>query len=192
MSGSTREGISVELYVRSLAPRGVRSTQEGIVDRLRDLRESETVSEFSVCVCGSRVPASRAEVETDVGATLLERIGAFERWAERTGCSLGPLFERSTVHSSITDETHETIDLPAMVLAEYEGNRLRFVSPCVVDGTLLTVPERLDALADTVSTAEPDSELIDHASTDEPDSEPSESVQKIDPDRGSGRRRLEQ
>lgn len=145
-SGSVDE-VDVELYVRSLSPPDSRTRIESIVSRLEDLVQDDTISRFRVLPTGSELPATPADAVTDYGAYLLGRIAVFQEWATATGRSVDSLFDRRTVSSSFTGEEHDTISLPTVLMAEYEGSALRFVSPCSEGDEYLTVLERLEDLA---------------------------------------------
>jgi len=148
MNGQTSRGVHAELYVRSLAPRGLGDRQDAVVETLVTLSAQGTLSEYTVYVCGEQAPASPAAATTEFGQYLLNRVAVFYEWADRNDCSLGSVFERRTVDSSILGERCETLVLPVMVLAEYEGEDLRFVAPCQTGGETITVQDRLDELRD--------------------------------------------
>lgn len=153
MSGSTSEGVTAELYVRSLAPRGVRPKQEAVIDSLEQLTDGGPLDGYTVHVCGKQAPATPADATTEFGTFLLNRVAVFTQWAEMNDASLGSLFQRRTVDSELTGEHGEVLDLPVMALAEYEGSALRFVTPCSGPEREWTVQQRLHALE---RTAEPD------------------------------------
>jgi hypothetical protein len=148
------EGLYVELYVRSLAPRGIQSRQRAVIERLTQLTDTGVVEGHRVLVCGRQIPAKRRDLVTEFGQFLHERIAVFSEWAERNGWSLDHAFSRRTVDSAITGETTDVLALPAMALAEYEGDALRFVAPVTSADAQWTVQERLDAL---LATGSPDS-----------------------------------
>lgn len=137
--------VTLELYVRSLAPYGSTAQLEGVLDRLDRLEETGTVARYSVEVWGRQVrPATDAPaaVPTDVH----DRLAAFRSWADSNGASLDPFFETKEVRVSFTDEAYTVVDLPVMALAEYRGDELAFVAPCVDGGATYAVADRLDAL----------------------------------------------
>lgn len=147
MSGSKTAGVHVELYVRSLAPRGVRPHQVAVIETLDSLVDQGSIDRYTVHVCGRHAPATLAETTTEFGVFLLNRVADFREWAERNGWSLGPLFETRTVDSSITGEQRDVLELPVMAMAEYHEDDLRFVAPCSTDEREWTVQNRLDALS---------------------------------------------
>ena len=146
MTGSETEGVHVELYVRSLAPRGIHPRQRAVIDTLGHLSERGIVDDHLIHVCGDQVPASRAEAVTAFGQFLLDRIAVFREWADRNDWSLDPGFGRREVDSSLTGHHIDVLTVPVMALAEYEGDDLRFVAPVSCDDTTWTIQDRLDAL----------------------------------------------
>lgn len=155
--------VSVELYVRSLAPRAGRRRMEETVRRLATLEDRDAIGEYRVYVTGKTIPASPAEAVTEFGAFLCNRIAAFRDWADRTGRSLAPRFTRRAVDSAFTGERYHAVAAPELMLAEYVDCDLRFVAPCEDDGTQVTVADRLVRLEDA-RTAE--SDRLERAQTD--------------------------
>lgn len=151
MRGSATERVRVELYVRSLAPRGATESQQAVVSSIRRLEDEGEIAEYTVHVCGREIPATPAEMTTEFGEFLLNRVAVFSAWADRNDYSLGRLFDERTLESAFTDDRRETVVLPAMALAEYEGADLRFVAPCTIDGTTVTVWDRLEELSEGVT-----------------------------------------
>jgi hypothetical protein len=143
MTGET--GVHAELYVRSLAPRGAVSREDGVIDRLSALADEGVVDDYAVRVTGAEIPATPAATETAFGAYLLDRLAVFHEWADRNDVSLSLATPR-TVDSSITGVSRRTVRLPELMLAEYEGENLHFVTPCRHERAW-SVGERLDRLA---------------------------------------------
>lgn len=137
---------TVELYVRSLAPRAARDRLERVVARLEELEADGRVGDVSVRVTGKAIPATPAETVTDYGAFLCNRVAVFQEWAHRTGRSLDSRFERRSVHSQFTGDDYDALVWPELVLAEYVDGDLRFVAPCAAGEEATTVEERLTAL----------------------------------------------
>lgn len=153
---NTDPRVSVELYVRSLAPRAGRGRLERTVRRLEELDDRDDLEEYQVYVTGRTVPPSPAEAVTEFGAFLHNRVAVFQEWAHRTGRSLDCCFERRSVDSRFTGERHDAIAVPELLLAEYVGGDLRFVAPCLDDETQVTVADRLATLEGEAPTAESD------------------------------------
>lgn len=133
----------VELYVRSLYPSGAQHQQEQVIERSRELAEAGHITGVSVTVWGRQVPRDGG---TAIGAAIRDRIEAFEAWSDRAGTSLASVFETRESRSLLTGETTQAIVLPTLCLAEYHGDDLEYVAPCVDGGTVCTVRDRLDRL----------------------------------------------
>ncbi len=140
-----RAGVRVQLAVRTLAPDGRQQQQADVIRRLRRL-EGEAVDEASVDVWGRRVPLDTVEAETERGREIRSKVRTFEQWAERNGVSVSSYFQRREVNSGFTGEAYTAVVLPAVVLAEYHGEDLHWVSPCRDGDTVYTVGDRLDAI----------------------------------------------
>lgn len=140
---------TVELYVRSLAPRGSQDRQDRIVECLEALEARGAIESFSLHVWGTRIDPNSATARTDAGQFVRRRVAAFTAWADRTGRSTGPFFEVETVESTITDEVRTTMTLPTVTMAEFVDGDVAFVTPCVDSsgGTTDTIEDHLEALA---------------------------------------------
>lgn len=140
-------GTRLELYVRSLAPGGRRSQYDAVLDRLKTLSAEDVIADYSVYVCGKRIPADREAMKTPFGVFLYDRIAIIERWAANNDIPLDSLFRRQHIDSTLCGESDPEMVLPTMVLAEYEGPSLRFVAPCETEHGFWTVQNRLQALS---------------------------------------------
>jgi hypothetical protein len=143
--------IRIELFVRSLAPNAMRPTQESAIERLQRLAATGSI-ELSVHVTGGDVCPNTAAASTEIGQFLLDRIDAFESWADEHGRSLRPCFEYHENATAIDGSDCSSIELPAMVLAEYDADGLRFVAPSTDDTSTVTVRDRLEAIEREVNT----------------------------------------
>jgi len=144
---STRpaESLTLELYVRSLSPGGFLEQQHGVVERLERLEADDVIDDYSVDVWG-RGLADPEAARTGVGQWIHDRIGEFREWAEGEGMCLDSFFPVEAVRSDITGEEYTRVRFPTVTLAEYDGDDLRFVSPCSDGETVHTVTDRLDAI----------------------------------------------
>lgn len=158
---------TVELYVRTLAPRTVRDRLERLVARLEDLDSADAVAEFSVRVTGKAIPATPADTVTDYGAFLCNRVAVFHDWADRTGRSVDRCFERRSVHSQFTGEDYDAIVWPELLLVEYLDQDLRFVAPSRAEGDTTTIEDRLQVLERAEAVEEP--ERLSHARAEPPE-----------------------
>jgi hypothetical protein len=150
--------VTVELHVRSLAPRAGHTQQEAAIERLDRLESRGRVDEFSVNVWGHQVSLSTAAARTDAGQFVLDRVEEFREWAEETGRSVDSFFETRRVSSEIMDEDFAALVLPAVTLAEYREGELSFVAPCSDGESVCTVADRIDVLAASGVTDVVDSE----------------------------------
>ena len=139
------EEITFDLDIRSLSPAGVRVQQDAIIDRLKEHVTEERIAGFTVRVWGKRVSPTSAAARTAVGRNALKRVEAFGGWAREHGNRLRAAFEDRSLTG--TDESTDVIVFPAMVLAEFRGETLRFVAPCADGERRYTVAARIDSLA---------------------------------------------
>ena len=147
---------TVEVYVRSLSPDGS-PDQRQIFDQLNRLSRKGVIDYWTVHVVGAKVCPDTAAA-TEPGRFICARIQQFKEWAERNGMSFGRFFEQRPVSSEITGETHETVVLPSVTLAEFdEQDALRFVSPCFDEEIEHTPMNRLKRI---VSKGDKDTELV--------------------------------
>ncbi|MFT4923701.1 MAG: hypothetical protein ACI8XM_002931 [Haloarculaceae archaeon] len=145
MKSTTRR---VELYVRSLASRTGEGPQERAIDCLRQFDTGGFVDSFTIRVWGNQIGLTSTAVETDRGADILDRIGAFREWASRNDVSLEAFFDSRETESHLTGESHTSLRLPVLVMAEYEGDDVAYVTPHERDDTVHTVDDRLDELGE--------------------------------------------
>ena len=134
----------VELLVRSLAPETGRRRQESVIERLQELETAGHIEALDVYLAGDCVCPDSAAAEREIGSFLLDRVEAFESWADEAGVTLVG-FKRRCVESTLAGETVTGIRFPRLCLAVYSADRLELVAPATGDdGT--TIPEALDAL----------------------------------------------
>lgn len=135
-----------ELFVRSLAPTTGRTRQRDVVERLQALVDGGRIESIDCHVSGGRLcPSSRA-AETEPGAFLLGRYRAFEQWARVRDRDLVGFEERREDDGDGPD-AESRIRFPSVALAEFDGDRLAFVTPSRDDGEPTTVAERVRRLA---------------------------------------------
>jgi hypothetical protein len=135
MIGTADDPLSIDLYLRDGAS-SARPRQEALRTRLRRLESTPLVDELTEHVWPSRV--------CDDTPDLLERVEGWEAWAEASGCSLAPAFERRVVTSMVSETTHEEVVLPVVWVDVRAGDQ-RLIAPHVDDGPY-TVPEFVTAL----------------------------------------------
>jgi hypothetical protein len=146
MTTSDTGGITLELAVRTLSPRGCRRQQTEAIRRLNALADRGVVDDVSVTVWGERVATTTEEANTDHGREVLDAVDRFREWAGEYGLSVDPFFETTEVHSEFTGESYAALELPSMVLAEYRDGELHWVTPCLDGEEAYTVGDRISML----------------------------------------------
>lgn len=158
---STEERVTLDLHVRSLAPRAGHAQQESVIERLDELEAGGYIDEFTVNVWGRQISLSTAAARTDAGQFVLDRVDEFRAWAAETDRSVDSFFETRRVESEITDQEYAALVLPVLTLAEYRDDELAYVAPCTDGETVVTVEDRIDVLETTRVT-----DVIDDAERD--------------------------
>lgn len=136
----------VELYVRSLSPTGVSQQQDHVIGQLQALENDGRIADLSIYVWGDRLAPDTAHL-TEHGEFLLDRLTAFERWERESDASLDAFGWRDSSTTVATDRTIDVISLPLLGLAEFVDGELRHVAPCVRDGSVRRVRDRVAALS---------------------------------------------
>ncbi len=139
----SHESVRAVLRLRTLAPYGINGTQETVIDRLKGLVESGSLSDLDVDAWGASVRTT----ENDVTA-VRETVSEFVEWADRNGCSLTPAFEWRE-DNSFLDEEHgqgSVVVLPLLCLAVYDGETLKAVYPHRDGEAVCTIHDGIEAL----------------------------------------------
>jgi hypothetical protein len=134
----------VDVYLREQVPPPVAKTVDDTVERLHELERDGVVSEVSVDSWGHRSVRG-----VDESGSIETTIREFERWADRTGHSLRPAFDRREVSSMFCEGSVLRHDVPIISLAVYEDGQLQCVTPCTDDDCTYTVRDCLDVLAES-------------------------------------------
>ena len=143
--GSNGDGLRIEVYVRSLQPRGD-TTQQRAFDRLDELVEEGVVEDYEVVVWGDRVPPTPDALRTRAGRFVLDRVVVFQRWAEENDCSIQHAFNVRTVDSAITGQQYSELLLPQLVAAAVENDHLVDFAPAIVSGTHVSALDFIERL----------------------------------------------
>lgn len=130
-------GVTLELYVRSLAPHGGEPSRAEISEQVRALVEYGGVDDYELVVWGEALP-------DDTDHELSERLAQFRAWAAAHDATLVGFEDRPA--GSLVDETREVTSLPTVALAEYRDGDLVGVTPHERDGALRTVADHVGAL----------------------------------------------
>lgn len=135
----------LELYVRSLLPRGCQGRQETTLRRLEELEASGAVDDVGVVVWGRGLDVSTDAPRTDAGEEIHRRVDAFQEWASDQGLSLRTCFSSRQVSSDITGEEYDALLFPSMALAAFREGAVEFVAPCTDGDAVCTVTDLLEA-----------------------------------------------
>ncbi|RQG95192.1 HTH domain-containing protein [Natrarchaeobius chitinivorans] len=116
-------GHHVTCYVRSSVPGAVTDALETITGRLRRLEERNRIGGYRVV----RWPPAHRTLPVDGTRTREDLFAEFERWAERTDCTLEPAFRRrpstpSPIESDRERDADEQLRVPIVALVVYEGD----------------------------------------------------------------------
>lgn len=133
----------VTMYLRSLPPTDSDQQQRTLLERLRTMERAGDIAGVEVEIWGERIPS---DPETTAGQSILNKIEALEAWSGRAGTSLAPFFQRRMSGSLLTEDTAESIAPPICCIVEHEGDTIHHVAPCIDDGTVKTVADRLDII----------------------------------------------
>jgi hypothetical protein len=130
-------------------PAALAETVEGIRGRLRELRESGIITNYSV----SRWPPAHSHTvqpSSDSQQTRDDVVADFETWAVENGYTLAPAFRRQTASTSPLDSNDRCgrFSVPIVALALYQDDTLCGVFPSTEtdSGVTYTVIDCLDAL----------------------------------------------
>lgn len=132
----------LELYVRSLAPRDIRESQDQIFETLQSLEEADRISEFEVVVCGDCICPSSPTAATTIGQRLLDCYESINEWASEADRELVG-FEKRETSSMIRETTVESISFPKILLVEIRDGSVSFVAPSKSETEKTTVLDRL-------------------------------------------------
>lgn len=135
---------TLELYVGSLGDSPTFESQERIIDRLDSMVTAGTIDDYTVTAWGDRVTPRTNTAHTSVGNALIHKLLVFRQWCHRNDADVSGLYD--VERTTIAREPHTTFALAPLVVAEYEGARLRFVSPYVDDEQSVSVTTHLDAI----------------------------------------------
>jgi hypothetical protein len=125
----------MELWTR----RPVCGPRTTVIDRLGRLASAGTLDAYEIETWPDEVALS----EHTRHSRVVETYRRFRTWAEDTGVSIAPPFDRRTV-TSLVGRTEEVLTLPVMCLAVYE-EELCGVYPCNDGDETWTVTDYLDA-----------------------------------------------
>ena len=136
----------MKLYCRADASPPARRRQRAVRDRLSALAEAGHLAGVEVATWPAAVPLS-GSASLDPHADAREAYAEFEAWAERTGASLSPFFERRE-RATLDDPSAATEEclLPVVALAVLEDDGVVAAYPHTADGDHRDVDDALAAL----------------------------------------------
>lgn len=149
MSGETRTGRRVELYLSAEPQFGVEHQKQTVIDRLTELDRAGRIDDYDVHVWGREIRETGPLEGTDYHESILTSLREFEEWLDRRGAPVDRLFRRREVESEIVDESYSVISLPTMCLAVYDDDHLSGVYPYRDGEGIHTVRECLSELEET-------------------------------------------
>ncbi|WP_439026265.1 HTH domain-containing protein [Haloarchaeobius sp. DT45] len=134
---------TAELWVRSHSPFGAAPERATVLDSLETLEAADYFDDVSARLWGKRVGLSTMAARTKEGTEILDRVADFRAWADRTGAEVEQFFPERMMDSQLVEESYLVQELPTLALVEYEDGDIVHVSPCIVDGSLQTVEDRV-------------------------------------------------
>ncbi|WP_267639400.1 HTH domain-containing protein [Haloarchaeobius amylolyticus] len=134
---------TAELWVRSHSPFGAAPERATVLDSLETLEEAGYFDDVAARLWGKRVGLSTMAARTEEGTEILDRVTDFRTWAERNDATIDQFFEKRMMDSQLVNESYLVQELPTLALAEYENGEVVHVAPCIIDGTLQTVEDRV-------------------------------------------------
>ena len=142
---------SAELFLRSLAPTGTALEQTQTIQRVEDLAAENQLESSRVTVTGRGVVHEDCYLSTAVGKTLVERLDAIERWTKHNEATVPGITTKTVDPSPVHQQPYTVTTVPNVLLLEYEGASLQFVSPATVEGEHVSVSDHLDAISEETS-----------------------------------------
>lgn len=146
--------IHLELYVRTQPP-------APIAARLDSLRSTlQTLADARGWTVGVTEWPTKIELTGDApAASVVEHVhAAFDDWATQAGVSLDPAFQTRDCYSWRSGEPCEALVLPVACLAVSRDDDLESVYPHRDEEGMHTIPDAIERLESTPSTAEFDTE----------------------------------
>jgi hypothetical protein len=140
------EPVTVELWV--WADRDCLDADLDLVmERAITLAERGVVDAFSVAEWDHQVDLAGSRPSSPHDHEVRRRLAEFDQWARTHGVSLPlPPVHRGGVGRMGPEVALQ--DLPMLLLVEYVGENIAFVSPCEAGGRGCSVEERLDRLTE--------------------------------------------
>lgn len=144
--GTDDPHVTVELGVRSISE-DAQPLLDRAVEGLGRAVEEGALDEYDVFVTGGAFTPGAAAAGTALGRELSSRIADIRDWASKVDATVAPYFQHEEVSCGFTGEEYTMVRFPTLCLSEYHDGELAFVAPARVDGRLVEVLDRIEALA---------------------------------------------
>ncbi|WP_435332597.1 HTH domain-containing protein [Haloarchaeobius sp. TZWWS8] len=137
---------TAELWVRSHSPFGASRERATVLDSLESLESEGYFDDVTARLWGKRVGFSTMAARTEEGSEILDTVEEFRSWADRNGANVDQFFPKRVLESQLVEQQYMVQELPTLALAEYENGELVNVTPCINDGTVETVEDRISTI----------------------------------------------
>jgi hypothetical protein len=146
----------LDLYLRSLAPRGGSDRSRRVLDSVEALAANDVVDDVRVSVWGDRLCLDDAFATTEPGRMMLDTVERIQEWGGDDEASARSYFQEREVHNSITGAEYTVVVPPEMCLCIHLDTQLSGVFPARIDGHEYSIADYIDrvrALSDIDSQA---------------------------------------
>lgn len=134
---------SLELYVRSLAPRTAIRPHLDRINTLEELSADGLVTEYTIYVVGDGIIHEGEHDEIPIAQHLTQRLAEIEAWAEENDASVPGIRTTTVTETRFNDMEYTVTMVPHKMILEYASGQLRFCSPAITDGERFSVDEHL-------------------------------------------------
>lgn len=139
--------VRVDVFVRSLAPEpAVHVAQVEVVEAVHDLADDGRIADGTVSIWGERLCPCETCRQTGAGRAVLDRVRAFESWAEAVPAAVTVPFDRRSLECGFTGAETDVIVPPRVTIAVYGDTTLLGVFPCELDGESISAADGLERL----------------------------------------------
>jgi len=138
--------IEVELFVRSLAPFGTRSTLDNLIDRLDRLSERGVIDSLRVRVWGKALRPDDAGGRVGGDHGLVDRVLDLFSFAAESSCSIGRYFRVATDGSLVDADPRQRLVPPRRCLSIRRDGDIVAVFPCDVGAEHFTPADAVEYL----------------------------------------------
>lgn len=138
--------VTVELGVRSISEDAQPLLDRAVEGLVRAVEEG-TIDEYDVFVTGGTFTPGATAAGTALGRELSSRVADIRDWASKADATVAPYFQHEEVSCGFTGKEYTQVKFPTLCLSEYHDGELAFVAPARIDGDLVEVIDRIEALA---------------------------------------------